>query len=152
MKVASEARGLSITAGGDPRITKLGRFIRKTKLDEFPQLWNVLVGDMSFVGPRPEVPKYVALYSAEQREVLALRPGITDLASIEFRNEEALLSAVDDPESFYIEHCVPAKIRLNLRHARNATLLDDIVVILKTVFPFLHKSTFNPSEIDEKRE
>lgn len=142
MRVASDREGPAITARGDDRITALGRLLRRTKIDELPQLINVLKGEMSFVGPRPEVPKYVALYTEEQRRVLELRPGITDLASIEFRNEEELLAGADDAERFYVEHCVPTKIELNLRHARRAGMFGDLVIILKTLFPFLHQSEF----------
>jgi lipopolysaccharide/colanic/teichoic acid biosynthesis glycosyltransferase len=99
MVVNAENVGRSITPEGDPRITRMGRALRKAKLDELPQLWNVLVGDMSFVGPRPEVPRYVEKYTAEQRRVLALKPGITDLATLEFRNEEEMLRPCDAPAS-----------------------------------------------------
>ena len=128
----ADRAGPAITAAGDSRITPVGRWLRKTKLDELPQLWNVLRGEMSFVGPRPEVPKYVALYSPEQRHVLILKPGITDEASLTFRNEEELLAAAPDREKFYIETCMPAKLELNLSYARQATLWRDINVIIKT--------------------
>jgi lipopolysaccharide/colanic/teichoic acid biosynthesis glycosyltransferase len=133
MSVGAETAGPSITATGDRRITRIGRLLRKTKIDELPQLWNVLRGEMSFVGPRPEVPKYVMLYTPEQREVLALRPGITDEASVEFRNEEELLAAAADPESFYVTQCLPRKIALNLAYARRANVFRDLFVILRTV-------------------
>ena len=135
MVVNAEKLGLSVTKEGDPRITRVGRFMRKTKLDELPQLWNVLRGDMSFVGPRPEVPRYVAHYTTEQRRVLALKPGITDLATLEFRNEEELLRTAADTEKFYMEYCIPRKIELNLAYARQATVWKDVKIILKTVFP-----------------
>ncbi len=135
MVVNAEKLGLSVTKDGDPRITRIGRFLRKTKLDELPQLWNVLRGEMSFVGPRPEVPRYVALYTAEQRQVLALKPGITDLATLEFRNEEELLRTAGDTEKFYLEYCVPRKIALNLAYAQQANLWRDVKIILKTLFP-----------------
>ena len=134
MVVDAEKRGASVTRDGDARITRMGRFLRKNKLDELHQLWNVLRGDMSLVGPRPEVPKYVERYSMEQRKVLSLKPGITDLATLEFRNEEDLLRSADDVESFYLACCVPKKIELNLRYARQANLLEDTKIILKTVF------------------
>lgn len=127
------APGLSVTAGGDPRVTSVGRWLRRTKLDELPQLWNVLMGDMSMVGPRPEVPRYVDLYTPAQREVLRLRPGITDEASIEFRDEEKLLATANDPEKFYVEQCIPRKIDLNLAYARRASVARDVGVILRTV-------------------
>ena len=105
MVVNAEKLGLSVTKDGDPRITRMGRLLRKTKLDELPQLWNVLVGEMSFVGPRPEVQRYVDRYSAEQRQILELKPGITDLATLEFRNEEELLATASDTEKLYLEYC-----------------------------------------------
>ena len=135
MLVDAEQRGLSITKDGDPRITSVGRLLRKTKLDEFPQLWNVLKGEMSLVGPRPEVPHYVARYDAEQRKVLQLKPGITDLATLVFRNEEELLRAAADVETFYVAQCVPQKISLNLAYARRANLWQDTRIILRTLWP-----------------
>jgi lipopolysaccharide/colanic/teichoic acid biosynthesis glycosyltransferase len=135
MVVNAERAGLSVTRNGDPRVTAVGRFLRKTKLDELPQLWNVFKGEMSLVGPRPEVPKYVDRYTPEQRKVLALKPGITDLASLEFRNEEELLNRVDDVESYYLSYCVPRKIELNLQYAQQANLWQDSKIILQTLFP-----------------
>ena len=140
MVVNAEKLGGSITAGKDPRITPIGRWLRKTKCDELPQLWNVLRGDMSFVGPRPEVPRYVALYTPEQRKVLELKPGITDLATLEFRHEEELLNRAVDVETFYVRECVPRKIALNLSYARGANLLTDLKIILRTVYPFRRSS------------
>ena len=136
MVLNADKLGISVTKEGDPRITRIGRFLRKTKLDELPQLWNVLRGDMSFVGPRPEVPRYVAHYTTEQRQVLTLKPGITDLATLEFRNEEELLLTAVDTEKFYLEYCVPRKIELNLAYARQATVWKDVKIILKTVLPW----------------
>lgn len=135
MVLNAERAGLSVTRSGDPRITPIGRILRKTKLDELPQLWNVFKGEMSLVGPRPEVPHYVELYTPAQRQVLELKPGITDLATLEFRNEEELLRSAHDVEQFYITHCVPRKIELNLQYARRANLWHDSRIILKTVFP-----------------
>ena len=129
----AEPLGLSVTKDGDPRITRLGRLLRKTKLDELPQLWNVWRGEMSFVGPRPEVPRYVAKYSEQQKRVLQLKPGITDLATLEFRNEEELLLADPDTEQFYLDHCVPRKIELNLAYAERANLWEDTRIILRTL-------------------
>jgi lipopolysaccharide/colanic/teichoic acid biosynthesis glycosyltransferase len=137
MVVNAERLGLSVTRNGDARITRIGRFMRKTKLDELPQLWNVFCGEMSFVGPRPEVPRYVAKYTGEQKRVLLLKPGITDLATLEFRNEEELLSTATDTETFYIEHCIPRKIELNLAYAAGATVWEDIKIILRTLFKAL---------------
>jgi lipopolysaccharide/colanic/teichoic acid biosynthesis glycosyltransferase len=135
MLVNAEKMGLSVTKDGDPRITKVGRFLRKTKLDELPQLWNVLQGDMSFVGPRPEVPCYVEKYTTGQKRVLELRPGITDLATLEFRNEEELLRTAADTEKFYLEYCVPRKIELNLAYAKTANVWEDVKIILRTLLP-----------------
>lgn len=134
MRVNADKFGPSITSSGDARVTRVGRFLRRTKLDELPQLINVLNGEMSLVGPRPEVPKYVKIYNESQREVLKLQPGITDEASVAFHNEEELLAKADDFEKYYIEYCVPRKIQLNLAYARQRRgLLDDIRVILRTI-------------------
>ena len=133
MVVGADRLGLSLTKDGDPRITRIGRFLRKTKLDELPQLWNVFRGDMSLVGPRPEVPRYVALYSDTQREILNLKPGITDLATLEFSHEEEILRTAEDVEQFYLEHCLPRKIELNRLYAQNASLWHDTLLILKTL-------------------
>jgi lipopolysaccharide/colanic/teichoic acid biosynthesis glycosyltransferase len=133
MRIDPRASGPAITARGDPRITRIGRFLRRSKWDEIPQLWNVLRGDMSIVGPRPEVPRYVALYSNEQRAVLALRPGITDEASIEFKDEEKLLAAAPDSERFYVDYCMPKKIALNLAYAKRASVIADLQVIARTL-------------------
>ncbi len=133
MVADGERLGLSVTKDGDPRITRIGRFLRKSKLDELPQLWNVFRGEMSFVGPRPEVPRYVAKYSEAQRQVLALKPGITDLATLEFRNEEELLRMAPDTEQFYLAYCVPRKIELNLAYAESASRWEDTKIILRTL-------------------
>ena len=127
-------RGSLITIGEDNRITKSGKFIRKYKLDELPQLFNVLRGDMSLVGPRPEVEKYVKLYTDEQRRVLNVRPGITDYASIEYANENDLLAKSDDPEKTYIEEIMPDKIRLNMRYITHPTTSEYFKVIFLTLF------------------
>ena len=117
----------------DPRITRPGRLIRATKLDELPQLWNVLRGDMSLVGPRPEVPRYVALYSEAQRAVLNVRPGLTDPASIDAMDEPALLAAAEDPEKLYVEEIMPMKVEAQLAYLENATPWSDFRVILRTL-------------------
>jgi len=132
----ADKRGLSITSSGDRRITRVGRLLRRTKLDELPQLWNVLRGEMSLVGPRPEVPRYVELYTPEQRAILNYKPGITDLASLRFRDEESLLHAGEAAEQFYIEQCVPRKVELNQEYARHANLLTDTWIILQTLCPY----------------
>jgi len=133
MVVAADRQGPGVTRDGDARITRVGRWLRKTKLDELPQLWNVLVGDMSFVGPRPELPRYVARYTAAQREILRFKPGITDLATLAFRNEEELLASAAEVESFYLKQCVPRKIELNLQYQAQANLWRDTQVILRTL-------------------
>lgn len=125
--------GLKISTSSDSRITPVGRVLRKTKLDELPQLWNVLKGDMSFVGPRPEVREYTDLYTDEQRQVLLLRPGITGLASIRYRNENDLLSASTDPNRTYIEEVMPAKLALDLEYIPRACVSYDIKLILETL-------------------
>ena len=132
MKVGSDKYS-QITVGKDERITKIGSFLRKYKLDEIPQLINVLIGDMSLVGPRPEVPKYVALYTDEQKEILKVRAGITDYASIEFSNENDLLALEEDPEKAYIEKVMPKKIELNKKYLSEISILTDIRIILLTI-------------------
>ena len=133
MVVGAEKLGRPLTVGKDPRITRVGHWLRKTKLDELPQLINVLCGEMSLVGPRPEVPRYVDLYSTDQRRVLELKPGITDPASIIFRNESEVLAQVEDPERYYLEVVMPEKIRLNIEYAKHASIWSDIRVILQTI-------------------
>lgn len=126
-------KGSLITIGGhDSRITKTGFFIRKYKLDELPQLWNVLKGDMSLVGPRPEVRRYVDLYTPEQRVVLRVRPGITDYASIEYADENEILGKADDPERTYIEQIMPEKIRYNLKYINHPTVGEYFKIIFLT--------------------
>ena len=133
MRPGSEAHGQLTIGGRDPRVTVVGYFLRKTKLDELPQLWNVLVGDMSVVGPRPEVPKYVALYSLEQRKVLSVRPGITGMASIDYIDENEMLARAADPEKVYIREVMPAKLALDLTYVRERSFLLDLRIILATV-------------------
>ena len=132
MRVGSDKYS-QITVGKDNRITKIGAFLRKYKLDEIPQLINVLIGDMSLVGPRPEVPKYVALYTKEQKEILKVRAGITDYASIEFSDENDLLASEEDPEKAYIEKIMPKKIELNKKYLSEISILTDIKIILLTI-------------------
>ena len=126
-------RGSQITIGRDPRITRMGRLIRKTKLDELPQLWNVLKGDMSLVGPRPEVLRYVLQYTDQQRQVLTVRPGITDWASIKYVDENVILGQADDPDKVYREQIVPDKIRLNMIWIKNPSLGHYFKIILSTL-------------------
>lgn len=132
MRVGSDKYS-QITVGKDNRITKVGAFLRKYKLDEIPQLINVLIGDMSLVGPRPEVPKYVALYTDEQKEILKVRAGITDYASIEFSDENDLLASEENPEKAYIEKVMPKKIELNKKYISEISILTDIKIILLTI-------------------
>jgi lipopolysaccharide/colanic/teichoic acid biosynthesis glycosyltransferase len=135
MRERAEHEGPRLTVGRDPRITRVGALLRRFKLDELPQLVNVLRGEMSLVGPRPEVPEYVARYTPEQRAVLELVPGITDPASIKYRNESELLAQSADPEASYVNRIMPDKIRMNLEYARRANALTDLGVILRTIFP-----------------
>lgn len=133
MVMDADKKGLAITVGRDSRITRVGAVLRKTKLDELAQLLNVLFGQMSFVGPRPEVPKYVELYTPYQRQVLLVRPGITDYASIAYRNENDLLAGAPNPEAMYIKQIMPDKIELNMKYLREISPLADIRLILKTI-------------------
>ena len=129
----ADKKGLAITVGRDSRITRVGAFLRRTKLDELAQLLNVFIGQMSFVGPRPEVEEYVRLYTPYQRQVLLVRPGITDYASIAYRNENDLLAGADDPQRMYIETIMPAKLELNMKYLREISPVADVKLILKTV-------------------
>ena len=133
MRVGADKMSLITIGDRDPRVTRAGYYIRKLKLDELPQLWNVLIGDMSLVGPRPEVRRYVDLYTEEQRKVLSVRPGITDYASIEYIDENTLLAQADDPDKTYIEQIMPAKIALNMRYINHPTLGEYIKIILLTI-------------------
>ena len=133
MIVDADKKGLAITVGRDNRITRMGRLLRKTKLDELAQLINVFTGEMSFVGPRPEVPKYVNMYTPYQRQVLLVRPGITDYASIAYRNENDLLEGADDPERMYIDVIMPDKIELNMKYLREISPMADIKLIFSTI-------------------
>lgn len=134
MRVNSDRQGLLTIGGRDGRITKAGVFIRQYKLDELPQLFNVLRGDMSFVGPRPEVRKYVELYTEEQKKVLTVRPGITSLSSIKYRNENEILSRSDNPEQYYIDVIMQDKLAIELDYLEQRSLLTDIKVIFQTIF------------------
>ena len=132
MRPNSDKAG-QLTIGNDNRITKVGRFIRRTKLDELPQLINIIKGEMSVVGPRPEVPKYVAMYTPEQRQVLQALPGLTDYASIQFIDEQTILGASPDPEKTYITEVMPQKLALNLQYINDRTFFLDIKLIFKTI-------------------
>ncbi|MGC8804300.1 MAG: sugar transferase, partial [Bacteroidales bacterium] len=135
----AEKKGLLTVGEKDPRVTIIGYFLRKYKIDELPQLINVLKGDMSLVGPRPEVRKYVDFYTEEQRRILNYRPGITDLASIKYVNENEILKNVDNPEEYYIRHIMPDKIKLNLKYLQNPTLKRYFSIIFKTFFSIGNK-------------
>jgi lipopolysaccharide/colanic/teichoic acid biosynthesis glycosyltransferase len=124
--------GPSVTVSGDSRVTRIGKLLRRTKLDELPQFWNVLRGDMSLVGPRPEVPEYVALQPERYRRILSVRPGITDPASLRFKNEESLLAASEDPLRYYADVILPAKLDMSEEYIRTRSLKADFKVLLKT--------------------
>lgn len=132
MRVGSDKKGLITVGGHDPRVTRSGYYIRKYKLDELPQLINVFIGDMSLVGPRPEVRKYVDLYTPEQLHVLDVRPGITDLASIRYRNENELLAKASDPEQYYREVVMQDKLRINLQYISDHSFFRDLKIIFMT--------------------
>lgn len=134
MRVNADKAGLLTVGGRDPRVTAAGYILRKYKIDELPQLLNVLVGDMSLVGPRPEVRKYVNLYTQAQRKVLNVRPGITDMASIEYKNENEILAKSADPEFAYINEIMPQKIRLNEVFINHPTVGNYLRIILRTIF------------------
>lgn len=133
MRVGSDKKGLITVGGHDPRVTRSGYYIRKYKLDEFPQLINVFIGDMSLVGPRPEVRKYVDIYTPEQLRVLDVRPGITSLASLRYRNENELLAQAEDPDRCYVEKVMPDKLAIDLEYVPKANLLTDIKLIFATI-------------------
>lgn len=133
MRVNADKAGLITVGDRDPRVTRAGYYIRKYKIDELPQLLNVLIGDMSLVGPRPEVRRYVDLYTDEQRRVLSVRPGITDYASIEYVDENRLLAASDNPDKTYIDEIMPAKIALNMRYINHPTLGEYLRILFLTI-------------------
>ncbi|HCM76102.1 MAG TPA: glycosyl transferase [Cytophagales bacterium] len=134
MQVGAD-RATAITVGHrDPRITPIGYYLRKFKLDELPQLINVLVGEMSLVGPRPELEKFVKLYNERQRKVISVKPGITDYASIQFRNENEMLAGKPDPVDYYIKEIMPLKLELNLQYIANQSFLTDLKIIGQTIF------------------
>lgn len=147
MRVASG--GPSVTASGDSRITPIGCRLRQWKLDEFPQLLNVLRGEMSLVGPRPEVPQYTEHYTEEQRQVLSVRPGITGVAQLEFRHEETLLAGREDVETYYISTVMPAKLCLDLRYVRERTLLGDLCLLWRTLLILFQRG--QPAAPEDKK-
>lgn len=133
MATGADKKGLLTVGANDSRVTNVGLFIRKYKLDELPQLVNILIGDMSFVGPRPEVQKYVDKYSQEQLKVLQVRPGLTDYASLEYFNENELLSKSPNPEETYIQEVMPTKLKLNFKYIENQGLITDLKLIFRTI-------------------
>ena len=133
MRTDADKSGLLTVGGRDPRITRIGYFIRKYKLDELPQLFNVLFGDMSLVGPRPEVRRYVDLYTEDQMKVLSVRPGITDYASIEYMDENIILGKAEDPDKAYIEEIMPDKIKYNMKYINNRSVIEYFKVIFLTL-------------------
>jgi len=143
MRVEAERQGGTLTVGRDPRVTRLGYWLRRLKLDELPQLINVVLGEMSLVGPRPEVARHIASYpyDVEERRILTLMPGITGAASLAFRNEGDLLAEASDPEAFYVERIMAEKIRLNLMYAAQASFLSDISLVMLTVFAWLRPTS-----------
>lgn len=137
MVTDAEKRGAQITVGRDSRITRVGHFLRKSKLDELPQLINVFKGDMSLVGPRPEVPKYTQYYTKQQKHIFEIRPGITDFASIKYRDENEILAKSPDPEKTYIEEIMVDKLNLNLEYLEKKSLLTDIKIIFHTFYKII---------------
>lgn len=129
--------GSGVTAGDDPRVTKAGRMLRRFRLDELPQLINVIKGDMSLVGPRPEDPRYVELYTPRQRRVLTVRPGITGMTQLIYRDEEERLRGKADPEEFYVKELMPEKLEIDLDYVRNRSLALDLKILLKTALAFV---------------
>jgi lipopolysaccharide/colanic/teichoic acid biosynthesis glycosyltransferase len=138
MYINSDKHGQLTIGKNDSRITKTGAFLRKYKIDEFPQLINILIGDMSFVGPRPEVRKYVEMYNSEQQKVLSIRPGLTDFASLQYYDENEQLSKYDDPEQAYINIIMPHKLKLNLEYIGKKSFVEDIKIILRTFLKWMN--------------
>jgi lipopolysaccharide/colanic/teichoic acid biosynthesis glycosyltransferase len=136
---------LQLTVGDDPRITRVGRLLRKTKVDELSQLINVLKGDMSFVGPRPEVPRFVELFHSDYEQILTVRPGITDLASLKYRDEAAILAKADNPEAEYVSHVLPDKIRLAKDYIQQSSFLFDLSLILRTIIKLFDNRLSSPT-------
>jgi len=140
LKFRSMSTGLagpSVTSGGDARVTAVGRVLRRSKIDELPQLWNVLVGDMSLVGPRPELKEFVELFEADYARILSVRPGITDYAAVEYRDEEAVLAASADPQAAYVKEVLPAKIKLYHRYLEEMSMKTDVTLLLRTLAALL---------------
>jgi lipopolysaccharide/colanic/teichoic acid biosynthesis glycosyltransferase len=141
MNIGADKKGQLTIGGKDSRITSAGYWLRKFKIDELPQLWNVFIGEMSLVGPRPEVRGYVELYTEKQKCVFSIRPGITDWASVKFRNENDLIVAAENPEEYYINQIMPVKLAMNLEYIEKMNPWIDLKIILLTIFPFLKSRT-----------
>lgn len=139
MKINSDNHGLLTLGNRDPRITRVGYYLRKTKIDEFPQLINIIKGDMSIVGPRPEVRKYVDMYNDTQKKALSVSPGLTDYASLAYINESEILSTTNEPETVYITKIMPHKIELNLHYIETQNLTEDFKIIFKTIYLLLKR-------------
>lgn len=139
MRTDADKSGLLTVGGRDPRITRVGRFLRKYKIDEFPQFLNILAGDMSVVGPRPEVRKYVDMYSPEQMKVLSVRPGLTDYASIKYVDENEILAKSDDPEQTYISVIMPDKLKLNIEYIEKMSMKEDLRIMFMTISAVFRK-------------
>lgn len=138
MKVNSSNSGPAITQKSDPRITRVGKVLREIKVDEIPQLWNVILGDMSLVGPRPEDPRYVEKYDEEQRKVLLVKPGLSSPASIEYRHEEKLLSTqAENLEDYYVRQVMPKKLKIDLDYVKNQSLIRDVAICFKTAYTII---------------
>lgn len=143
-----EERGVGLTVEGDRRVTRVGRFLRRYKVDELPQLWNVVAGQMSIVGPRPELPEFVSHYNGDERHVLDLMPGITDPASLAYFDEDRLLACADDVERTYVQQVLPEKVRMNLKYATRANTFTDLVVVCKTITALVAPSRWRSSSSD----
>lgn len=150
MTVDAPHKGPEITIDGDKRVTQIGRILRKSKIDELPQLINVLKGDMSLVGPRPEMPKYVEFYKTDYKDILSKRPGITDIASVTFRDEESVLKDKDDPEWYYKFVLLPRKIELAQKYAKQATFFSDLKIILMTFYRLFRSNTQDSFLLDSQ--
>jgi lipopolysaccharide/colanic/teichoic acid biosynthesis glycosyltransferase len=137
MTAHASSEGSAITLRGDKRITRIGLILRRAKLDELPQLFNVVKGEMSLVGPRPEVPRYVERYQRDYEKLLQVRPGLTDPASLTYRHEDLILAAADEPDDYYVRHVLPDKIRLSKEYLRNATAIGDLSILLRTIVRLL---------------
>jgi len=146
MVLDAENKGLHITSGGDNRITRVGRILRRFKVDELPQLYNVLKGDMSLVGPRPEVIRYVEWYKEDYERILSVRPGITDISSMTFRNEESILQGSDDPERYYVHVLLPEKMRLAREYIQKVSFFYDVRLIFKTLYKIVFQLKYSEKQ------